>query len=208
MPRPADQLNRTRATLLARLANWDDRASWQEFFDIYWKLIYSVARRSGLTDAEAQDVVQDTMVAVARHMPTFKYDPAIASVKGWILNLTRWRVIDEMRRRVPRAIRRESTGTVTETATVEKLHDSSNKDLEAAWELEWEEALLEAALSKLKRRVDPKKYQIFDMYVNKNWAPEKVASTFGISIDQVYLTKHRLIELVKTEVDRLRKEVI
>src|SRR5215468_8087965 len=134
MPQPpADQLNRTRATLLARLVNCDDQVSWQEFFDIYWRLIYSVARRSGLTDAEAQDVVQDTMVAVARHMPTFKYDPAIGSFKGWLLNLTRWRVIDQMRRRVPRAIRRESTGTVTDTATVEKLHDSSNKDLEAAW---------------------------------------------------------------------------
>src|SRR5215468_7889528 len=156
MPQPpADQLNRTRATLLARLVNCDDQVSWQEFFNIYWRLIYSVARQAGLTDAEAQDVVQDTMVSVARHMPTFKYDPAIGSFKGWLLNLTRWRVVDQMRRRGPRAVDRAgSAATVTRTATVEKMVDPAGEDLEALWELEWEEALLKAALSKLKRRLD------------------------------------------------------
>jgi hypothetical protein len=64
-----DEVIRTRATLLDRLKNWNDQASWQEFFDIYWQLIYGVARKAGLTDAEAQDVVQETLVAVAKHMP-------------------------------------------------------------------------------------------------------------------------------------------
>src|SRR5438552_9093962 len=99
MPRHADQLIPTRATLIDRLKNWQDQSSWQEFFDTYWKLIYGVARQAGLTDAEAQDVVQDTMLSVARHMPGFKYDPAIGSFKGWLLNMTRWRIIDQVRKR-------------------------------------------------------------------------------------------------------------
>src|SRR4051812_31650093 len=103
-PRMAQHDNevlRTRATLLDRLKNWQDRSSWQQFFDTYWGLIYGVARQAGLNDAEAQDVVQETMSAVAKHMPSFKYNPALGSFKSWLLNMTRWRITDQWRKRTP-----------------------------------------------------------------------------------------------------------
>ena len=67
----------TRRSLVDRLANWDDQRHWQEFFDTYWKLIYSTARKSGLTDEEAQDVVQETIITVAKKIDKLRYDPAI-----------------------------------------------------------------------------------------------------------------------------------
>src|SRR5205823_3032267 len=84
----------TRRSLVDRLANWDDQKRWQEFFDTYWKLIYSTARKSGLTDAEAQEVVQETVITVAKKIDKLKYDPAIGSFKGWLLQITRWRIVD------------------------------------------------------------------------------------------------------------------
>src|SRR5438876_10723498 len=99
MKEPANKLIPTRASLLARLKDWQDQSSWREFFDIYWKLIYGVARKAGLNDAEAQDVVQETMASVAKHMPTFKYDPAVGSFKAWLLKMTRWRITDQLRKR-------------------------------------------------------------------------------------------------------------
>ena len=74
----------TRRSLVERLADWGDRLRWQEFFDTYWKLIYSAARQSGLTDVEAQEVVQETVITVARNIDKLKYDPAIGSFKGWL----------------------------------------------------------------------------------------------------------------------------
>src|SRR5262245_28103531 len=71
-----DELLPTRWSLLSRLKNWDDQASWQEFFDTYWKLIYGVAIKAGLTDAEAQDVVQETVITVAKNLEQFKMDPS------------------------------------------------------------------------------------------------------------------------------------
>ena len=62
---PANEFIPTRRSLLSRLKNWNDQASWQDFFDTYWKLIYSVARQSGLHDAEAQDVLQEVLLVVA-----------------------------------------------------------------------------------------------------------------------------------------------
>jgi len=66
----------TRSSLLSRLRDLGDSGSWRDFFETYWRLLYNVARKSGLADAEAQDVVQDTVIAVARKMPGFHYDPA------------------------------------------------------------------------------------------------------------------------------------
>jgi len=58
----------TRRSLVERLADWRDQKNWQEFFETYWKLIYSVAVKAGLTDSEAQDVVQETIITVAKRV--------------------------------------------------------------------------------------------------------------------------------------------
>lgn len=198
----------TRATLLQRLKDWQDQTSWQEFFDTYWKLIYGVARQAGLNDVEAQDVVQETLVSVAKHMPTFKYDPAIGSFKGWLMTMTRWRILDQLRKRPSReGHHRPDNEHLTGTGTAERVVDPASLDLNKVWEAEWEKSLLEAAVERVKHRLDPQKYQIFDFYVNKEWAPEKVAQTFGISVNQVYIAKHRVTESIKEEVRRLEKEM-
>jgi len=199
----------TRATLLQRLKDWQDQPSWQEFFDTYWKLIYGVARKAGLTDAEAQDVVQETMVSVAKHMPTFEYDPTIGSFKGWLLNMSRWRIIGQLRKRGPPVVHRLShIDSRTATRTTDNVVDPSSPSLDQLWELEWQKTLFEAAIDKVKHHVDPQKYQIFDFYVQKEWPAAKVAQTFGVPVEQVYMAKHRVTEMIKEEVARLETEMI
>src|SRR5262245_3171643 len=85
MANQTNDLLPTRWSLLSRLKNWDDQESWQEFFDTYWRLIYSVAVKAGLSDVEAQDVVQETVITVAKKLEQFKTDPAHGSFKGWLL---------------------------------------------------------------------------------------------------------------------------
>src|SRR5262245_59147057 len=87
-----NEFDHTRATLLARLRESEDQTAWREFFDIYWPLLFSVSRRSGLSDADAQDVAQDVLGMVARQMPGFLYDPARGSFKAWLLTLMRRRI--------------------------------------------------------------------------------------------------------------------
>lgn len=91
----------TRASLLGRLKSLGDHSSWQQFFDTYWRLIYGVALKAGLRDAEAQDVVQETIITAAKHLPCFHYDPKVCSFRTWLLRLTRWRIIDQLRKRLP-----------------------------------------------------------------------------------------------------------
>jgi len=201
MPRNRDELIPTRATLIHRLKNWQDQSGWEEFFETYWKLIYGVARHAGLIDAEAQDVVQETMVAVAKHMPGFKYDPALGSFKAWLLNLTRWRIIDQLRKR------NFGGHAATVQPSPEDIIDPACRDWDEWWESEWQKNVFETAVDRVKRNLEPQKYQIFDFCVNKEWPPQKVAEAFGIPIAQVYLAKHRVSSLIKEEVKRLEKEV-
>jgi RNA polymerase sigma-70 factor (ECF subfamily) len=206
MKRNDDEAIATRASLMRRLKNWQDDASWHEFFKIYWKLIYGVARKAGLTDDEAQEVVQETLISVAKHMPTFNYNPAIGSFKAWLLNMTRWRIIGQFRKRQPAAepVAGESTSS---TATIDRIPDPQALNLDAVWEAEWETNLLRAAMDKLRRRIDPQHYQIFEFYMNKEWPPDKVAKRFGVSVDQVYQTKHRVTDALRAEISRLEKEM-
>lgn len=203
-----DELIPTRATLIQRLKNWQDQASWQDFFDTYWKLIYNVALKGGLSEVEAQEVVQETMISIAKHMPGFKYDPAIGSFKGWLLKMTRWRITDQLRKRGPAAEWPSvSHDTATGDRAVEQVVDPASQDWNAVWDAEWRRNLFDAAVVRVKRRCDPQKYQMFDLYVNKEWSPAKVAGAFGVSIAQVYLAKHRVTEMIAEEVRRLEMEM-
>ncbi len=208
MPPNPEELIPTRASLIARLKNWQDQSSWQQFFDTYWRLIYGVARKAGLSIDEAQDVVQETMIATAKHLPAFQYDPAIGSFKAWLLNMTRWRITDQFRKRGPvNPHHAPDADTSQGTDTVAKMADPAEFCLHKVWEDEWQANLVEAAMSNVKRKIDPQKYQIFDLYVNKAWPPEKVAETMAISLNQVYVAKHRVTQLIKEEVARLEKSM-
>jgi len=199
----------TRRSLLTRLKNWDDQEGWREFFDTYWNLIYGVALKAGLTDAEAQDVVQETVIAVAKKMQDFHYDPAIGRFKGWLLHTTRWKIADQFRKRLPAdGPAAPGSETATGTARIERVADPQGPELEAVWEEEWERNLLDAARERVKRRVDDKQYQMFDLYVVKEWPVQKVANTLGVSTGRVYLAKHRVMALIRREIKHLERRVI
>lgn len=204
-----DDLIPTRATLILRLKDWQDQASWQEFFDTYWQLIFKFAIKRGLTPDEARDVVQETMIAVARNMPAFKYDARLGSFKTWLLNMTSWRVTDQFRQRqLADHPDKRAADKFPEDDHPSPPAEHVPPELEKLWDDEWEKNLLATAIAKARRRLDPKQYQIYDFYVNKEWPAERVAQAFAIPVSLVYLAKHRVTELIKAEAERLKKDII
>jgi RNA polymerase sigma-70 factor (ECF subfamily) len=193
----------TRHSLLERLKRWDDNESWRDFFNLYWELLYSTATRAGLKDAEAQDVVQDTIIVVARKMSGFKYDPAVDSFKGWLLYLTRKRIAMVYRKRARDRV--EPAGEQRrDSAEIEELPDPAGIDLEAVWEEEWTRRMWETALGRVKEQVALKQFQMFDLYVVKELPATEVAQRLGVTVAQVYLAKHRTSALLKKELSQLK----
>src|SRR5689334_22431296 len=122
--------------------------------------------KAGLSDQEAQEVVQETVISVAGTMPKFKYDPVVCSFKGWLRHLTEKRIVDQIRKR-PR------TGLLNDLARDEtqdldllaSIPDPAGHDLEAVWQTEWDENMQAAALQKLQSQVKAKHYQIYALHV-------------------------------------------
>ncbi|PYI87496.1 MAG: RNA polymerase subunit sigma [Verrucomicrobia bacterium] len=180
-------------------------------------MIYAFALKTGLTDTEADEVVQETAIAVARNLPEFKYDPKVCAFKTWLLNLTTWRIKDQMRRRAkagapastpPKRVPEVHSSAADETsrtATIERVANPASANWDAVWDKEWETILWEAALEKVKDQANLKQYQIFDLYVLKQWPVREVARTLGVSVGRVYLAKHRISGLLKQEISRLEK---
>lgn len=196
-----DEMIPTKVTLIGRLRNWKDQSSWQEFFDTYFKLIYGVARKAGLTEAEAQDVLQATMVSVAGHIPTFKYDPKIGSFKDWLQNLTRLEIISL-------SLKRHSSSGEAGKETLAVEADHTGQTLEQIWEAEWKINLMNSATANVKRRQHPQKFQIYDFCVHKEWPPEKVAASFGVSLDEVRVATDSVTEMIQAEFKRLEQEML
>jgi RNA polymerase sigma-70 factor (ECF subfamily) len=204
MAEAAQELLPTRTSLLERLKDWQDDPSWREFFGAYRKLIYGFALHSGLTEAGAQDVLQETMFSVAKHIPNFKYNRELGSFKRWLLNMTRWRIRDQFRRRENLApLPEEDQMAENQTPWIEKVPDPASLQLEEIWQAEWEKNLLEVATEKVRRKLDPRKFQIFECLIKKQWPPEKVAKMFDMPVAGVYRAKHKVSELIKEEIKHL-----
>jgi len=200
-----DELIPTRQSLLSRLKNWDDQEGWKDFFDTYWRLIYRTGRKAGLTDAEAQDAVQDTLFSVCKSMPEFKYNQE-GSFKSWLLRLTSWRVMDQLRKR-QKHLKREETGTSTGTGALASLPDPEFS-LDAAWDEEWEQNIMQVAIERVKRKVDGKQYQVFELSVVKNWPVSRISKSLKINAGKVYLAKHRIKKLIEKEVAYLKTKPV
>ena len=198
----------TRSSLLSRLRNAGDEASWRTFFETYWRLIYNVGRKSGLSDADAQDVVQDTVIAVARKMPEFCYDPAKGSFKQWLLLITRRRIHDHFRCVYRLAgLAKAAAEPLRNSDTVPSSVLPPDAEIDAAWEFEWKQNLFQTALARVRERANPKHYQVFDYCVLQNVRASEVARMLGMNSAQVYLAKHRVSLAVKRAVSGLESEL-
>lgn len=189
----------TRRSLLSRLRDLDDRESWRAFFELYWRMLYKVARRAGLAESDAQDVVQETVVAVARQMPQFRYDPARGTFKHWLYRIVRRRVADYLRRLYRQPPRGELAfdPQAEDDGANPTVLDEGFDGILTAWDQEWEQAVFDAAVAQVRERTNPRHFQVFDCCVRLGWPAAKVATTLGMNTAQVYLARHRVSQAVK-----------
>jgi RNA polymerase sigma factor (sigma-70 family) len=204
---PTDDWLPTRESLLSRLRDAGDDRSWREFFDRYWQLIYKLARRRGLDESEAQEALQETLIALARTMPEFRYEPAKCSFKSWLRHLTEKKVADQFRGRTRRgsAVSLDAEGADSESLLA-SLPDAVTLPPDEAWDREWEENLVRLALDRVKERANPLHFQAFHRLVVLGFSAGEAARTLELSRPQVYLAKHRIAALLKQELRALQRQ--
>src|SRR5690348_12549719 len=98
-PPPADDTLRTRVSLINRVKDLTDDRSWAEFFARYQRIVQAIARSRGLSEHEAEDVMQEVFKRVSETIGEFSVAPRPGSFRSWLFQLTRWRADDKMRER-------------------------------------------------------------------------------------------------------------
>lgn len=199
---------KTRASLIERLRDREDKDSWRDFFNRYWKLIYGLAIKSGLTQDEAEEVVQETMATLAKNLDAYEYKPKECSFKSWIFSAAKWRIIDQVRKRRPDFVKSDHSATRSDrTPTVERVPDETGHSLDRLWDEEWQSNLMDVAIDRVRHKASIKDFQIFDLYVLKGQPVAEVKKMLHVSAAYVYVAKHRVAALIKKEVSKLESEM-
>jgi RNA polymerase sigma-70 factor (ECF subfamily) len=188
----------TRHSLLTRLKDLGDHQGWQRFSDTYGGVIHGLALKAGCSATEADEVLQETLISVAREMPDFRYDPSRGSFKSWLFCVARRRIADLFRRRARQE--RNLAGAAPEW---EQLPDPASDPLNPVWEDEWRQHELQCALERVKQKVSPGQWQMFDLAVLQDWPTDRICSLLGVNRAQIYMARMRLNRLLKLELGRI-----
>ena len=192
----------TRKTLINRLRKTNsDTRSWSEFYDLYWKLVYSVARKAGLSEADAQDVVQETFLKVSKSIKKFDYDPSKGRFRNWLCLITKQQVANHYRKesKLPEL---PAFWNEDPDEPARQIPDPTS-DWEGLWEAEDRKHTMHLALTRLKDTVKPKTYQIFLAHCIKGMPVKEVTALLEVSDNEVYLAKSRIMPLFEEEIKAL-----
>ena len=203
--KPEAPLLETRSSLIQRLKATINGESWEEFFHTYWELIYNVARRAGLPEADAQDIVQETILKVHNSLDHFEYNRKRGTFKGWLRTVTRSRLNDFFKKQQ----RRPALNQPFEEAAdeLQNLEDPEGPEIEKIWDEEWNRNLIQAALSRTKKLSSPKQFQIFKCHYIDEWTVRETCRTLGVNAAQVYMAKQRIGKIFREAVEKLKEQV-
>ena len=195
----------TRSSLINRLKATINGESWEVFFDTYGDLIFNVARRAGLSEADAQDIVQETIVKVHKSLDRFQYDRNRGSFKGWLHSVTRSRLAEHFKKQRKRLPLNQPFNDTTDEPTIE-ISDPKGLELERIWDEEWQKNLIHSSLTRIKRIVSPKQFQIFKCYCIDEWTVTEICKALNVNSAQVYMAKQRVGKLFKQELELVRSK--
>lgn len=189
----------TRVSLLARVKNLDDAASWQEFFETYQVMVRKMAQSRGLRDHEADEVAQEVFKRIATTIGDFERAPHRGAFRSWLFRLTRWRADDHRDARTTVESRRETRVDAGDGPGA--LHQIAAEGIDP-FEAEARRNLVETLLKRVSHRLSAKDLQVFQLHVLDEKPVEEVARLLRVTATVVYNVKHRVVKLMREEVDR------
>lgn len=192
----------TRPSLLVRLRDPRDHDAWQEFFQVYSSVIYGYARRQGMQDADAADLMQDVLRRVAASADKLDYDPRRGTFRGWLFTVTRNRCYDLIGRK------RKQVQAAGGSDMVEQLNrqPAASDGAEAAWEQEYQQGILRWAMERVRGEFQETTWQAFLLTAMEGKGPQAVAEQLGTSPGSVYVAKSRVLARLRAEVQLWKDE--
>lgn len=177
----------TRASLLIKIRDSGDDNAWQEFDRIYRPMLRRFALARGLGNADADDVTQQCMAAIHKHIATFQYDPTKGRFKSWLRTLANNRIRNLHRARRPQGANDEDFEQEQER---EKAPDEVFEQL-------WLSAHLKYCLQQIRSEVGPVGFRAYKLYVIDEWPVTKVCKELDLTPGQLYKIKWRVTRRIR-----------
>jgi RNA polymerase sigma-70 factor (ECF subfamily) len=195
------ELPETRQSLLLRLGARSDDA-WAEFLTIYEQAIRNFCRAKGLQDADARDVTQNVLAAVAQRVDRWDADPTKGTFRGWLFTVARNIVVDSL---VDRGRQATAGGQSRIAELLTELPDSRDADASAFW-LEYRRLMFQRVAEQVKREVRESTWEAFWMTTIGGQKPEQVAAELGVSVGSVYTAKCRVVARIRARIAELDED--
>jgi RNA polymerase sigma-70 factor (ECF subfamily) len=198
---PVDESPLTRASLLVQIRDGANHAAWQEFANLYGPVVYGFARKRGLQDADAADLMQDVLKSVSSAIGRLDYDRQQGTFRGWLFTITRNKVFNFLS---ARKIRPQASGDTT----TNRLFDAQPDDTSSSdtWELEFQRRLAALAMDRIKAEFQEKTWQAFWLTAVEGQSAAEVGRQVGLSPGAIYVAKSRVLARLKDEVELLRQQ--
>ena len=201
----------TRVTLIERLqapantAVW--QAAWSDFYQVYWRVIYSLAMRKGLSQNEGLEVIQIVLVKIQGGLKTFEYDPKKGRFLSWIGRITRNEVFTYLRGKVCVAkhfVNIQSEGD--EGDPFDRFAGSVPEPDGDALDSDLQQAVYAEALSRVRARRSDVKFRAFELHWIHEVPVGEVAKRLGISPNYVSVATNQLKAAIVEEGRRILKD--
>jgi RNA polymerase sigma-70 factor (ECF subfamily) len=195
----------TSSSLLRQIKNLSNAPGWTRFYETYGPLVERFATKFGLTAAEREDVIQNTMIQVAKNIPSFDYDRQRGSFKSWLFRSAKWKILDILRAR-PKNTYDYQRGIRGDDESPPLAWEPSVSIFQELWDVEWQQQLLRDALDIVQKQVCGEHFQIFCQNVLEEIPASQVAQMVGVRTAHVHLIKYRIGRLIKKQLTLLQRQ--
>ena len=186
----------TSESLLLRIRDPQDRDAWYEFVSIYRPLIYRVARRYELQDADAQNLTQEVLQKVERQAGLWEPGQARGSFRRWLATVAKNAAIDAIRRVLPDTAR-GGTSVGDALQSVPAPGDAS----ESEFRLELERQAFRWAARRIRNEFTEPTWEAFWETMVEGEPCADVAARLGRSIGAMYTARSRIMQRLKEELE-------
>lgn len=198
---PVDDSPLTRASLLVQLRDGTNHGAWQEFMKLYGPVVYGFARKRGLQDADAADLMQDVLRSVSTSIGRLDYDPTQGTFRGWLFTITRNKIFNFLS---ARRIRPQGSGDSSTNRMLDQHPDVN--DGSETWEMEYQRRMAAIAMERVKGEFQANTWRAFWMTAVEGAAVSDVARETGLSTGAIYVAKSRVLARLKEEVERMQRQ--
>lgn len=185
-------LTRTSTILLKGLEDTDDQSSWQVFDGRYRPLLLALGRRLGLQQADTEDVAQETMAAFLRAYRQHRYDREKGRLRDWLGGIARHKIRDLQRRQS-----RQELVVADKPDATRFLSQVADGHIDVVWEEEWRKGVLRQCLEEVRREVEPRTFEAFELFALRQWPAKRVADHLRVTQDVVYQSKSRILVRIR-----------